>query len=256
MKPGDRVATLAMNHDRHLVAWFGAIGMGGVLHTINPRLFDDQLEYIVNHAEDRVLLYDHAFAPLVERMKPRWTTIEHYICFDPPASSTRLARRRGRRLSLGRGRRARSLRPLLHQRHDRQSQGRALRASLDHASRHADHRARHLRPVGARRWCCRSCRCSMPMLGPALGRADDRLQAGLCGRLSTRSGCASCSDEEGVTHSAGVPTVWLGMIDHVERTGEELGKLKQRHHRRLGRAAGDDPMVPRPRHPASATPGA
>ena len=51
-----------MNHSHHLTAWYGAIGMGGVLHTINPRLFDDQLEYIANHAEDRVLLYDHAFA--------------------------------------------------------------------------------------------------------------------------------------------------------------------------------------------------
>ena len=67
VKPGDRVATLAMNHDRHLIAWFGVVGMGGVLHTINPRLFDDQLEFIANHAEDRVLLYDAAFAPLVER---------------------------------------------------------------------------------------------------------------------------------------------------------------------------------------------
>ena len=57
-KPGDRVATLAMNHGRHVVAWYGTIGMGGVIHTINPRLFDDQLVYIANHAEDRVLFYD------------------------------------------------------------------------------------------------------------------------------------------------------------------------------------------------------
>ncbi|MFL6763909.1 MAG: AMP-binding protein, partial [Sphingomicrobium sp.] len=82
VRPGDRVATLAMNHDRHLASWFGVVGAGGVLHTINPRLFDDQLAYIATHAEDRVLLYDAAFAPLVERMKPRWPTIEHYICFD------------------------------------------------------------------------------------------------------------------------------------------------------------------------------
>src|ERR1700756_3614063 len=67
IKPGERVATLAMNHDRHLAAWFGAVGMGGVLHTLNPRLFDEQLAYIVNHAEDRVILYDLAFEPLVER---------------------------------------------------------------------------------------------------------------------------------------------------------------------------------------------
>jgi fatty-acyl-CoA synthase len=82
IKPGDRVATLAMNHHRHLVTWYGAVGVGGVLHTINPRLFDDQLDYIANHAEDRVMLFDAAFAPLIERMKPRWKTIEHYICFD------------------------------------------------------------------------------------------------------------------------------------------------------------------------------
>jgi len=66
VQPGERVATLAMNHDRHLVAWFGVPGMGAVLHTVNPRLFDDQLEYIVNHAEDRVLFYDRQFAPLIE----------------------------------------------------------------------------------------------------------------------------------------------------------------------------------------------
>src|SRR3712207_352840 len=42
IKRGDRVATLAMNHSRHLVSWYGTIGMGGIIHTINPRLFDDQ----------------------------------------------------------------------------------------------------------------------------------------------------------------------------------------------------------------------
>jgi acyl-CoA synthetase (AMP-forming)/AMP-acid ligase II len=47
-----------MNHSRHLVSWYGAVGVGGVLHTINPRLFDEQLIYIANHAEDQVLLYD------------------------------------------------------------------------------------------------------------------------------------------------------------------------------------------------------
>lgn len=83
VKPGDRVATLAMNHSRHLVAWYGTIGMGGVIHTINPRLFEDQLAFIANHAEDRVLLYDRAFQPIVDKLKPQWSTIRHYICFDP-----------------------------------------------------------------------------------------------------------------------------------------------------------------------------
>ena len=79
---GDRVATLGMNHARHLAAWYGAIGMGGVIHTINPRLFADQIVYIANHAEDRVLLYDVAFRPLVDELKPHFDTIEHYVCFD------------------------------------------------------------------------------------------------------------------------------------------------------------------------------
>src|SRR3954465_3356893 len=80
--PGERVATLAMNHDRHLIAWFGVVGMGGVLHTLNPRLFDDQLLYIINHAEDRVILYDRAFTALVERLKPQLTGTRHFVCFD------------------------------------------------------------------------------------------------------------------------------------------------------------------------------
>jgi acyl-CoA synthetase (AMP-forming)/AMP-acid ligase II len=85
MKPGDRIATLAMNHGRHLAAWYGAMGMGGVLHTVNPRLFDDQLVYIVNHARDRVLFYDRAFQPIVDRLRDQWPTIEHYVVFDPAA---------------------------------------------------------------------------------------------------------------------------------------------------------------------------
>ncbi len=85
IEKGDRVASLAMNHSRHLVSWYGVAGMGGVLHTINPRLFEDQLEYVANHAGDRVLIYDAAFQPIVDTMRDRWTTIEHYICYDPPA---------------------------------------------------------------------------------------------------------------------------------------------------------------------------
>ena len=82
IRPGDRVATLAMNHGHHLAAWYGVIGMGGIVHTINPRLFDEQLVYIANHAEDRVLLYDRAFQPIVDRLRERWTSVEHYVVMD------------------------------------------------------------------------------------------------------------------------------------------------------------------------------
>lgn len=71
-----------MNHAHHLVAWYGTIGMGGVVHIINPLLFDEQLVYIANHAEDRVLLYDRVFQPIVDRLRARWTSIEHYVALD------------------------------------------------------------------------------------------------------------------------------------------------------------------------------
>ena len=82
MKKGDRIATLAMNHGYHLSSWYGIIGMGGVVHTVNPRLFEEQLLYIMNHAEDRVLLYDKVFEPLVAKLKPQLATVEHFIRYD------------------------------------------------------------------------------------------------------------------------------------------------------------------------------
>jgi acyl-CoA synthetase (AMP-forming)/AMP-acid ligase II len=79
---GDRIATFAMNHHRHLAAWYGAIGFGGVIHTVNIRLFDEDLIYIINHAEDKVLMYDVAFAGVIDRLKPHLKTVVHYIVFD------------------------------------------------------------------------------------------------------------------------------------------------------------------------------
>ncbi len=76
---GARVATLAWNSDRHLESWFGISGAGYVCHTLNPRLFDDQLVYIVNHAADDVLLFDLNFAPIVARLVPRFTSVKKYI---------------------------------------------------------------------------------------------------------------------------------------------------------------------------------
>ena len=75
----DRVATLAWNSIRHLECWYGANGMGAVLHTINPRLFAEQILYIANHARDRVLLFDACFEPLVESLRPQLATIEHFV---------------------------------------------------------------------------------------------------------------------------------------------------------------------------------
>jgi fatty-acyl-CoA synthase len=76
---GDRVGTLAWNGYRHLEAYYGVSGSGAVLHTINPRLHPEQLAYICNHAEDQYLLFDFCFLPLVEAIAPHCKTIKGYI---------------------------------------------------------------------------------------------------------------------------------------------------------------------------------
>ena len=77
--PGMPVGTLAWNTHRHFEMFYGVPGTGAVLHTVNPRLFPDQLVYIINHAEDRVLCLDAVTLPIVEQIAPRLTTVERYI---------------------------------------------------------------------------------------------------------------------------------------------------------------------------------
>jgi fatty-acyl-CoA synthase len=76
---GDRVATLAWNTWRHFEAWYGIAGIGAIYHTVNPRLFEDQIAYIMNHAEDRILLLDLTFVPLMEKLQDRLPTIERFV---------------------------------------------------------------------------------------------------------------------------------------------------------------------------------
>ncbi len=76
---GDRVATLAWNTWRHLEAWYGIMGLGAIYHTINPRLYPEQIAWIANHAEDRILMLDLTFVPLIEKLAPELRSIERYI---------------------------------------------------------------------------------------------------------------------------------------------------------------------------------
>ncbi|MEO8856295.1 MAG: 3-(methylthio)propionyl-CoA ligase [Burkholderiaceae bacterium] len=75
----DRVATLAWNGYRHLELYFGVSGTGRVLHTLNPRLHPDQIAWIANHAEDKVLFFDLSFLPIVKAMQGKANTIQHYV---------------------------------------------------------------------------------------------------------------------------------------------------------------------------------
>ena len=77
--PGDRVATLAFNTHRHIEAWYAVMGIGAVCHTLNPRLFAEQLIYIVNHAEDRIILADAVNAPILANILPHCPTVEKIV---------------------------------------------------------------------------------------------------------------------------------------------------------------------------------
>jgi len=230
LAPGDRVATLAMNHSSHLTAWYGAIGMGGVLHTINPRLFDDQLDFIANHAEDRVLLYDYAFAGLVERMKSRWTTISEYICFDPPAGAP--DRSFEQWLAAEDGDYA------WHEGDERDPCGLCYTSGTtgDPKGVLYEHRSTMLHAMAevapdifdlsaravvlpivpmfhANAW---GVPWAAPLVGCKLVLSADYRPDRLCDLFRS----------EKVSHSAGVPTIWLGMIEHVERSGDSLSDLE------------------------------
>jgi fatty-acyl-CoA synthase len=76
---GDRIGTLAWNGARHLEAWYGIMGMGAVYHTLNPRLFPDQILWIMNHAEDKALFVDLTFLPLVEKIAPAVKSLRQVI---------------------------------------------------------------------------------------------------------------------------------------------------------------------------------
>jgi fatty-acyl-CoA synthase len=79
VQPGDRVATLAWNTGRHIETWYGIMGIGAVCHTLNPRLFAEQLAYIINHAEDRIIFTDLTFAPILKGLAGKIPTVKHIV---------------------------------------------------------------------------------------------------------------------------------------------------------------------------------
>ena len=142
---GDRVATLAWNGFRHLEAWYGITGLGAIYHTVNPRLFPEQIAWIVNHAEDRIVMTDLTFVPLLEAIAGHLPSVERYIVLTDAAHmpATKLKNavayedwlaEADSDFRWARVRRAHRRRPLLHLGHHGQSEGRALFAPLERAA--------------------------------------------------------------------------------------------------------------------------
>ncbi len=85
IQDADRVATLAWNGYRHMELYYAISGMGAIMHTVNPRLHADQITYIVNHAEDQCLFFDLTFLPIVESIAGQLTSVKHFVAMTDRA---------------------------------------------------------------------------------------------------------------------------------------------------------------------------
>ncbi len=235
VQQGDRVATLAWNTHRHVEAWYAISGMGGVAHTINPRLFRDQIVYIINHAEDRVLCFDITFIEMIEALAPQLPTIEHFVlmtdrahmpdsslnllCYeemlaagDPAFPWAKLDENAPAGLCYTSGTTGN---PKGVQYSHRSNVLHAMAACMtDTFAMSATSVVMPIAPMfHANSW-------GIPyiaaMAGAKLVLNGPNFDAPTLHRLIT---------EEGVNFSLAVPTVWLSVLQHLERTGEGLGSL-------------------------------
>ena len=238
MQPGDRIATLAWNTHRHLECWYGISGMGGVAHTINPRLFEDQIVYIANHAEDRVLFFDLSFIKLVETIAPRLKTIERFVVLTDrdhrPADSTLdllcyeelLAAQDGNFTWANVDENAPS--GLCYTSGTTGNPKGVLythRSNVLHAFAASLHDVFGLSALTvvmpfspmyhANAW---SVPYAAALTGAKLVLAGPHTDAPTLHKLIV---------DEDVDFTLAVPTVWLSMLQHLEKTGESLGKLKR-----------------------------
>lgn len=229
-KPGDRIGTIAMNHHRHLATWYGAIGFGGVIHTINVRLFDEDLIYIINHAEDRVLLYDRMFEPMIERLKPHLKTVEHYVLFDDEDGYPALLSKQDGNYDWYKG----DERDPCMLCYTSGTTGHPKGVLYEHRS-HMLHAMAEIAPSVFDLSPQAALLPIVPMFHAASwGLPFAGAAAGVKFVFSVTNEAPilhSLIVSEGITHSAGVPTVWLAMFAHLdalEAAGKDagLGKLR------------------------------
>ncbi len=230
---GDRIATLAWNGYRHLELYYGVSGMGAILHTINPRLFPEQIVYIAEHAEDKVIFLDLTFVPLLEAVADKLTSVEAFVIMTdedhmPDTSlpnvlcyETLIGDQSGD--------------------YDWPEFDENTASSLCYTSGTTGNPKGAL--YGHRSTVLHSyCVCTVDGLG--LGSHDVVLPvvpmfhanawgivyaAAMCGAKMVMPGAAmdgasiyELLDSEKVTLSLGVPTVWLMLLNHLQETGDKL----------------------------------
>ncbi len=242
VKPGDRVATLAWNSHRHLELYYAVSGMGAVCHTLNPRLALDDINYIVNHAEDVALFADASFADLVASLAPLVRdTVRAVVLLTDPAETPDVPLAPGMRLSG-----YESLMAEADEDYDWPSFDENTAAALCYTSGTTgrpkgvlySHRSTVIHALGAnqpdvfgmratdRVLLCtpmfHACGWSIPYIAPMVGAAQI-----YPGRHLDGASLHRLAETERATFSMAVPTVWLGVLQHMRDTGGRLTTLRR-----------------------------
>jgi acyl-CoA synthetase (AMP-forming)/AMP-acid ligase II len=238
VQPGERIATLAWNGFRHLELYYGISGMGAVVHTINPRLFPEQIIYIANHAEDSYLFTDLTFVPLLEKIAGQLKSVKGFVIMTDAAHMPKTSLPNVLCYeTLLEGHDGSFAWPVL----DERSASALCYTSGTTGNPKGvlyDHRSTILHAMSA---------CMRDTLG--LWSGDSILPvvpmfhvnawgipyaAAMCGAKLVFPGAAldgphvcELIESERVTISAGVPTVWLMMLNHLKETGKTLPYMER-----------------------------
>lgn len=237
IRPGDRVATMAWNGSRHFEVCYGIMGIGAVHHTLNPRLFPEQIVYIINHAQDRIILADAVLAPLLDELLPQCPSVERVIYLTDAAGMPRAAHpaqdyeswiaaypadcawggfaedsaaglcytsgTTGNPKGVLYGHRSNYLHAMMTLQPDALNLSRNDTVLLVVPMYHAN------------AW---GVVYSAPLIGAKLVLPGQRMDGAAIHELI---------ESEGVTYSAAVPTVWQMLLDHVKAVGGRFSTLRQ-----------------------------
>ncbi len=238
VKPGDRVATLAWSTHRHFELYFAVTGIGAILHTINPRLHDDQIVWVANHAEDAFLFFDITFAGQVAALKGQMPLVKAFVAMtdrehlpaDAPSDALvyedliaanseqfdwpELDERQASGLCYTSGTTGNPKGVLYgHRSTVLHAMALALPDAFDFSARDVVMPCAQMYHANA--WCT-------PYAAPLVGA-----KLVLPGRLLDGPSVAELIEGEGVTFLLGVPTIWVGVADYLEQQGRTLTSVKR-----------------------------